>query len=385
MEKLKINSDDSPHYDLEISEKNKILFAVVFMLFINGYLSGGSSITFLNILSQGLVYACISMMVLRICVDTLIKKQTAWQIFSTIMLLIIATTGKGVVAFTVFIILGIYLISVDDVDILNVYRWTVTIGLICCVVLSVIGITPLFSNEGLVTFGYNNQNSIALYFITATMLWIRSIKSIMLMFIYVIAVIIECVILNFYWHNVTGIWMLIGYIGLLAFLKMQAWKYVKFLGMIVPVLCFLFVVGVGHYYSEISGLESFNEFLNQRPLIWNEYLSKAGFNIFGASTDVKEAFFGPIDGAYLSMLLQFGIIWTIFVLFSLCRLNFVLGKQKNWEMLALAIIMEISGISEGRLMVIYATPIAVLAIKYVCVSSKTPTVRNDVNKQLIVI
>ena len=224
MEKLKINSDDSPHYDLEISEKNKILFAVVFMLFINGYLSGGSSITFLNILSQGLVYACISMMVLRICVDTLIKKQTAWQIFSTIMLLIIATTGKGVVAFTVFIILGIYLISVDDVDILNVYRWTVTIGLICCVVLSVIGITPLFSNEGLVTFGYNNQNSIALYFITATMLWIRSIKSIMLMFIYVIAVIIECVILNFYWHNVTGIWMLIGYIGLLAFLKMQAWK-----------------------------------------------------------------------------------------------------------------------------------------------------------------
>lgn len=106
--------------------------------------------------------------------------------------------------------------------------------------------------------------------------------------------------------------MLLGFWVLFLLFKINAWKYLKYILVAAPLVVFLFVMIVGHFYSELNDLDGLNQALNDRPFIWNQYLSRAGIRAFGSSTDVNEAEFGPIDGSYLATPLEYGLVWGIY-------------------------------------------------------------------------
>lgn len=353
----------------ELNEKKSLLIVALVSLFINAYVKGAGLATF-NAITSMVVYAVFLLMGLYVCIDLLSKRYKIWQIIVMFILLGISFLGKGTVALTLLILVGLFVIHITDKDIMEIFRISLTLDVIASVLMSICRITPLYSKEGMVTFGFVNQNGIAFYFAIATILWIRKARSIGSILLATVAVCIEATIMYFYWSCQTGALILVGFWALFLLLKINAWRALKYVLTLTPLIFFLFVITVGAAYSEVNGLDGLNESLNERPFIWNQYITNAGFRYFGASIDVTEAEFGPIDGTYLATPLEYGIVWIVFLILALIRLNLILGKNKQWDILALAIIMEISGASETKLALIYGTPVIILSIKYICQDSR---------------
>lgn len=351
--------------EIQVNEKKGFLIIALFSLFLNGYLKGAGLVN-LSLICSLVVYIIFGLIGLHVGANLLGRRQSFWQIVTIFGLLGISMFGKGTVAFTLLLLAGIFILYIRDEDVMQIYTVALTLDVTVCVVLSVVGITPLFSNEGLITFGFVNQNGIAFYFAIATIMWIRKAQSVLSFSIATLVVIIESIIMYYYWSCFTGLWMLVGFWVLLLLFKINMWKYLKYLLVAAPLILFLFVLIIGYLYSELNSLDGLNQTLNGRPFIWNQYITRAGFKVFGSSADVNEAEFGPIDGSYLATPLEYGAIWTVFLVFALIGINVFLGKTKQWDILALAIVMEISGASENKLSLIYGTPIMVFAIKHLC-------------------
>lgn len=182
--------------EFQVNEKKGLLIIALFSLFINAYLKGAGLST-LTLMSSLVVYISFGMIGLLVGVNLLGRRQTLWQILLTIIMLGVSMLGKGTVAFTLLLLAGVFVMFINDEDVMQIYTIVLTLDVLTCVLLSLAGIAPMLSNEGLITFGFPNQNGIAFYTAMATIMWIRKSTSLVSFLIATIVIVVESLVMYY--------------------------------------------------------------------------------------------------------------------------------------------------------------------------------------------
>lgn len=276
-----------------------------------------------------------------------------------IVIIVYLITGDNLLVFTVGLVIAAKGTQFDNIYI--TYFKAQLFSLITAIATCYLGlsqnIVSYFSYGNGYSWGMHHANNLA--FIIATLyfgscyLYLREKRWIQLS----IAVVLTLIVWNVTVSR-TACVLIVSYPiinGFIAFAKItNSSKILKYIKQIVLVLAFLSIIIALNYTIFSDGIFSDNTFRSRFMFGYN-LLHEQGIHLFGSKIEyigtVEARRLGTesiiLDNAYLKLLINYGILSTIIVIYLLTQNINKAYKARNFELLSIMLIYVISGISEN--------------------------------------
>ncbi|MDR7925265.1 hypothetical protein RIU76_11275 [Latilactobacillus sakei subsp. sakei] len=240
-------------------------------------------------------------------------------------------------------------------DILSSYLIGIYLGTTGAIILSLIQVLPIKDSFGTIVLGFKNPNTIGYYFAMIAMIQIMIKKGnykILNFIVYITAIYFN---IKFFGNETAIMMMLLFILVYILFNYMRIfdknWIITLCLGAL-PFILFFIALYLGNNYGEYNYIEKINKIVTSRPVIWHYYLTNYPLSLFGNDVQIYTNGLaytvgqGAFDGAYIYFPILNGILPFIIALFGLSISNVYLYKSRNFILLTLFIVLEISGFSE---------------------------------------
>lgn len=313
------------------------------------------------------IYLILSFIMLFFFYKRKFKLNQLLYFFICIMITIVFLVKGDSYIVTLFLI-GSYVLILNVEEVLKVYFVSVLTAFSIVAMLSLAKVFPLTTADGILVFGFRNQNTagfyIALVFIIyLTLRWqlrntVTIILGLVLSFFLIKA-------LNDFTAASIILVDILFYVLDKSFHAIYKWTLVRWLIVASPILLTAITFWIGFNYTRYSILSTLNVIFTSRPMIWNYYLTQYPLSFFG--TNIGEVTFntignGAFDGAYAYYALVHGMFVFCIIIIILTKSLITVSKSNNVKMISLMMTLIVAAFSENIPFTGFQSPLLPIAI-----------------------
>lgn len=223
-----------------------------------------------------------------------------------------------------------YVTFLNQREVIYAYASGLLFSVLIVTLMSLVGILPIRTSDGFVTYGFGNPNSIGgfLACIFMSYLYLTWKKSrIWFLILYVVITIINSVTFGDRSASVCMLIYLFAYL-IRGYINKKC-KLIGWMGIIMLIFLTFFSLILAYFYGRFNWIYSIDHVLTKRIYTWNYYLNIDGIHLFPQSMNIVKAneyeigFYGKnidpllrgfFDGGYIFMLIRMGIINAILII-----------------------------------------------------------------------
>lgn len=257
------------------------------------------------------------------------------------------------------LIFSSYCIYIDDKQIIKDYTDGIFLAIIIVVMLCIAGYIPMRTSTNLLTMGFKNPNILGFLLTIAYMGYCILHRKNAILRLLLAGILITFNIL-FLDDDTASVVLILFYI--LQQVNSNRVAYIiKKITTFIPELLLIISWAIAYLYGSIKLLNTLNNFLTARPMIWSYYINLYGIKLFPQRIQTYNVssfeyfFFGKnlplqyqgFDGAYVYLLITEGVILTFLILFSINYLIIQLDFKQEKVLIFAVLCILIFGITES--------------------------------------
>lgn len=253
------------------------------------------------------------------------------------------------------LVTSIILFFSRNIDFDKIIDWSLFIRIVALLLIFVLllvglrtdSVNPFWRNGHFIerhTFGYQSSNTMQIQYsyLTALLLYKyydkMKIKTVFFMMI-------VNAILYYYTKSRTGFLLITMILMLFLFRKKKIVKkiIIKFSIFIMPIIMFVSYFSM-FFYGKIGLLYKLDELLTGRLGYCHTLYTLFGFSLFGANVSSTNIIY---DNSYVRILINLGILYSLFLFIMMFRVTWMATKQKNTKLLLILITFQLIGFTES--------------------------------------
>lgn len=300
-----------------------------------------------------------------------IKKN---KIIFVVLIFMILLITKFNSFFIVPVLFSLAFVNYTPWDLIRGYNLANLFSLCMTVLLSILGFLPMRNYlDGVISLGYTNENTLGLFTLLISLFYTLEIimyKSKMKFIRLKIIFIITFVFLNYFIIEDRTVIVVFLVFLLLCYVfksKINFFVYLtKVLGCLCPILFTYISLFLVKHYDSSNFYFTLNKLLTNRLYMWNWYFERMPISLYPSNLKINLFdFWGTIDGSYVYLLFQSGVLVTIITCSLLVYSNYLLLKNNFNYLFCLLLSLEVCAFSEDILqlpLIVFVMCFALLSI-----------------------
>ena len=238
---------------------------------------------------------------------------------------------------------------VDAYNTSNIWNLCITI------VLALVGLSPMRNvNDGVLSLGYANENTLGLIITFISLKFLKDLasnKNERKKVLKILFIVLSFFVNYFVTQDRTMTLVLLLFTFELFLFKIKGFitLYVyKIVGLILPYFLLYSSWTLAKNFGESQFSYLLNNALSNRLLMWNWYYQKSGISVLPQINLLNKLnYWGTIDGSYTLLLLQYGLMLSIIICTLLTICNLLLLKHKKHTIFYMLLSLEVGAFCEN--------------------------------------
>jgi len=326
-----------------------------------------------QILHPGLIWKSIGyslyiFILFLLIMDFFFRKGTLSQILflAISIILIFFFIVKINIQFAILVLFCGCAAFMDEKKLLKIYFIGMGTAVIIIVFLSCLNVLPLYSQQGLLSFGFRNPNTLGFYLLVLFLIYL-CLRENNNNFLPTIIFFVFSVICVYLLDDYTAFAAMFFSFFLYSFKKfgkkLSQYGLFKIIFPFLPWVLLTLSVWIGVNYYNYSWMERLNGIFTNRPILWNYYLTRFPPNLFGNDIPDNISFIGgAFDGSYVYYLIVYGFFFFALMLILVSLGIYKANKKGDYTLQILITVLIITAFSENSPFVAIQSPLMPLCV-----------------------